>query len=69
MEKVTVKMELDRDDISVMMRLLGMKLTDEQWDKIKGKECMFCDEDLGDQAVQMRVAFSAYAVGKLLNAE
>lgn len=69
METVTVKMELDRDDISVMMRLLGTKLTDEQWDKIKGKECMFCDEDLGDQAVRMRVTFSAYAVGKLFKAE
>lgn len=31
MEKVIVKIELDRDDVSAMMRLAGSKLTDEQW--------------------------------------
>ncbi|MCS3123089.1 hypothetical protein [Bacteroides faecis] len=44
MEKVTVKIELDRDDISTMVRLAGSKLTDEQWDKMKGKECIIGDE-------------------------
>ena len=45
MEKVIVKIELDRDDVSAMMRLAGSKLTDEQWDKMKGQECTLNDED------------------------
>lgn len=66
MEKVTVKIELDRDDISAMMHLLGSKLSNEHWDKMKGKEYTMCDEDMEDQAVQMKLAFSAIAVSNLL---
>ena len=46
MEKVIVKIELDRDDVSAMVRLAGSKLTDEQWDKMKGQECIIIDEDM-----------------------
>lgn len=66
MEKVTVKIELDRDDISAMMRLLGSRLTDEQWEKMRGRECIIEDEDFEEQATEMRFAFSAIAIGKFL---
>lgn len=69
MEKVIVKIELDRDDVSAMMRLAGSKLTDEQWDKMKGQECTLNDEDFEDQAVQMKLAFSGFAFCKLLKDE
>lgn len=69
MEKVTVKIELERDNISAMVRLAGGKLSDEQWDKMKGKEHTMCDEDMEDQAVQMKLAFSAIAVSHLLKDE
>lgn len=69
MEKVIVKIELDRDDVSAMVRLAGSKLTDEQWDKMKGQECTLNDEDLEDQAVQMKLAFSGFAFYKLLKDE
>lgn len=66
MEKVIVKIELDRDDVSAMVRLAGSKLTDEQWDKMKGRECTINDEDLEDQAVQMKLVLSGFAFYKLL---
>lgn len=69
MEKVIVKIELDRDDVSAMVRLAGSKLTDEQWDKMKGRECTINDEDLEDQAVQMKLALSGFAFYKLLKNE
>lgn len=69
MEKATVKIELDRDDISTVMKLCGRKLTDEQWNKIKGKEYVLNDADMEDQAVQMKLAFGAIAIGNLLKDE
>lgn len=66
MEKVVVKIELERDDISTMMHLVGSKLSDEQCEQMKGKECVMGDEDMGDQAIQMKLAFSAITVSKLL---
>nr|DAM86017.1 MAG TPA: hypothetical protein [Caudoviricetes sp.] len=69
MEKVTVKIELDRDDISTMVRLAGHKLSDEHWEKMKNKECIIRDEDMEDQAVQMKLFFSAIAVTHLLEDE
>ena len=66
MEKVVVKIELERDDISTMMHLIGSKLSDEQWEQMKGKECVMGDEDMDDQAIQMKLTFSAIAVSKLL---
>ena len=39
MEKVILKVELERDDISAIFRLSGGKLTDELWDKMKDTEC------------------------------
>lgn len=69
MEKATVKIELDRDDISTVMKLCGRKLTDEQWNKIKGKEHVLNDADMEDQAVQMKLAFGAIAIGNLLKDE
>lgn len=69
MEKVTVKIELDRDDISTVMNLCGSKLTDEQWNKIKGKEHVLNDADMEDQAVQMKLTFGAIAIGNLLKDE
>lgn len=66
MEKVTIKIELDKDDISAIMKLVNHKLTDEQWDKMKGKECIVCDEDMEGQAVRLKLAFSSIAIGKLL---
>nr|DAO56121.1 MAG TPA: hypothetical protein [Caudoviricetes sp.] len=69
MDKVVVKIELERDDISVMVRLLGGKLSDEQWDKMKSKEYTMRDEDMEDQATQMRLMFSAIAFSNLLKDE
>ena len=66
MEKVVVKIELERDDISTMIHLIGSKLSDEQWEQMKGKECVMDDEDMDDQAIKMKLAFSAIAVSKLL---
>jgi len=69
MEKVVVKIELDRDDVSVMVRLVGSKLSDEQWAKMKGKEYTMRDEDMEDQVVQMKLMFSAIAFSNLLKDE
>ena len=69
MEKVVVKIELDRDDVSAMVRLVGSKLSDEQWAKMKGKEYTMRDEDMEDQVVQMRLMFSAIAFSNLLKDE
>lgn len=69
MEKVIVKIELDRDDVSAMVRLIGSKLTDEQWDKMKARECTIDDEDMEDQAAQMKLVFSGFAFYKLLKNE
>ncbi len=69
MEKVVVKIELERDDISTMMRLIGYKLSDEQWEQMKGKECVMCDEDMDGQALQMKLALGAFAAVKLLKEE
>lgn len=69
MEKVVVKIELERDDISAMVRMIGSKLSDEQWDEMKGKEYTMRDEDMEDQAVQMKLAFSAIAFSNLLKDE
>ena len=66
MEKVTVKIELDRDYITAMMRLLGSKLTDEQWEKMRERECIVGDEDFEEKATEMRFAFSAIAIAKFL---
>lgn len=66
MEKVIVKIELDRDDISAMMRLLGSRLTNDQWEKMRGRECIVGDEDFEEKATEMRFAFSAIAIGKFL---
>ena len=64
MEKVVVKIELERDDISTMMHLIGSKLSDEHWEQMKGKECV-----MDDQAIQMKLAFAAIAISKLLKKE
>lgn len=69
MEKVVVKIELDRDDVSAMVRLVGSKLSDEQWAKMKGKEYTMRDEDMEDQVVQMKLMFSAIAFSNLLKDE
>lgn len=66
MEKVILKVELERDDISTMLRLSGGKLTDELWDKMKDAECTMEDEDMGDQSAVFRIMFSAIAIKKLL---
>lgn len=69
MEKATVKIELDRDDISTLMKLCGRKLTDEQWLKIKSKECIINDEDMGDQAIQIKLVMSAFVISTCLKEE
>lgn len=69
MEIVTVKIELERDDISAMLRLLGHKLSEEMWNKMKGQEYTLNDEDMQEQAGAMRLTFSVLAVGKLLNGD
>ena len=58
MEKVILKVELERDDISAMFRLSGGKLTDELWDKMKDAECTVEDEDLEDQSAMFRIMFN-----------
>ncbi|WP_277134412.1 hypothetical protein [Bacteroides congonensis] len=67
MEKVIVKIELERDDIVAMFRILGHKLSEEIWDNIKNKECILDDEDMQEQASVMRLALSTLVVDKLLN--
>ena len=53
MEKVTVKIELEREDISTLMFLAGGKLSEEQWNKLKGTEYTVEDDDLEGQAIQL----------------
>ena len=69
MEKVVVKIELERDDISTMMHLIGSELSDEQWEQMKGKECVMDDEDMDDEGIQMKLAFAAIGISKLLKKE
>ena len=72
MEKVIVKIELERDDVSAMFRLLGNKLSDEMWEKIKDRECVLEDDDMKEQASMFGIQllmFGALAIGKLLNGE
>lgn len=69
MEKVTVKIELEREDISTLMFLAGGKLSEEQWNKLKGTEYTVEDDDLEGQAIQLKLAISGIVVGNLLKKE
>lgn len=66
MEKVSVKIELERDDISMLMRVIGSKLSDEQWDKMKGQEHTLTDEEMGPEALSIKLTFGSLAVASLL---
>lgn len=66
MEKVSIKIELERDDISMLMRMMGSKLSDEQWDKMKDQEHTLSDEEMGEEVLSMKQAFGALAVASLL---
>ena len=69
MEKITLKVELERDDISCIFNLSGTKLSEELWDKMKGKDCVVHDEDLGEKSVVLKMLFSSIAIEKLLKNE
>ena len=69
MEKVTVKIELEREDVSTLMFLAGGKLSEEQWNKLKGTEYTVEDDDLEGQAIQLKLAISGIVVGNLLKKE
>ena len=64
MEKVTVKIELEREDVSTLMFLAGGKLSEEQWNKLKGTEYT-----VEGQAIQLKLAISGIVVGNLLKKE
>lgn len=69
MEKITLKVELERDDISCIFNLSGNKLSEELWGKMKGKDCVIHDEDLGEKSVVLKMLFSSIAIEKLLKNE
>ena len=69
MEKITLKVELERDDISCIFNLSGNKLSEALWDKMKGKDCVVHDEDLGEKSVVLKMLFSSIAIEKLLKKE
>ena len=69
MEKVTVKIKLEREDVSTLMFLAGGKLSEEQWNKLKGTEYTVEDDDLEGQAIQLKLAISGIVVGNLLKKE
>lgn len=57
MEKVTVKIELEREDISTLMFLAGGKLSEEQWNKLKGTEYTVEDDDFGRSGNSVEVGY------------
>lgn len=69
MEKITLKVELERDDISCIFNLSGNKLSEELWGKMKGKDFVIHDEDLGEKSVVLKMLFSSIAIEKLLKNE
>ncbi len=48
------------------MFLAGGKLSEEQWNKLKGTEYTVEDDDLEGQAIQLKLAISGIVVGNLL---
>ncbi len=69
MEKITLKVELERDDISCIFNLSGNKLSEALWDKMRGKDCVVHDEDLGEKSVALKMLFSSIVIEKLLKKE
>ena len=64
--KSNSKIELEREDVSTLMFLAGGKLSEEQWNKLKGTEYTVEDDDLEGQAIQLKLAISGIVVGNLL---
>lgn len=58
MEKVTLKFELEKEDVSAMFRLCGGKLYDKLWDEIKGKEYTMESDHLEVQPELSRITIN-----------
>ena len=58
-KKVKVSMELDKEAFCFMM---GEKLTDELWSKLTAGEIAINVDEMGEEAQQIKLAFSAFAI-------
>ena len=61
-KKVKVSMELDKDVFQAFCFMMGEKLTDELWSKLQDEENAINVDEMGEEAQQIKLAFSAFAI-------
>ena len=64
MEKVTLKIEIEEADFKLAERILKETLPDDVKENISGKEFVVTDDELGYQAMEIRLAFTMIAILK-----
>ncbi|WP_303180627.1 hypothetical protein [uncultured Butyricimonas sp.] len=64
--KVKLEMELDRDSFQSTCFLLGLKLTDEMWEKMIEEPVKLGFEEMGGNVVKSKMTFAALAISKVL---
>lgn len=67
-EKVKVVLELDKDDIQGTAYLLGVKLTDEMYQKLTVESIPIPTEKMKEGDLkQMKIAFACFALAKVMD--
>lgn len=61
-KKVKVSMELDKDVFQAFYFMMGEKLTDELWSKLTAEEIAINVDEMGEEAQQIKLVFSAFAI-------
>jgi|GEM_PF-5293540 len=65
-QKAKIVLELDRECFQAAFFLLKEKFTDEMWRKVSSEPVIINIDDIGEEAIQMKLAFACYAVAKVL---
>ncbi len=65
-QKAKIVLELDRECFQTAFFLLKEKFTDEMWQKVSSEPITVDTDDIGEEAIQMKLAFACYAVAKVL---
>ena len=63
-QKAKIVLELDRECFQAAFFLLKEKFTDEMWRKVSSEPVII--NDIGEEAIQMKLAFACYAITKVL---
>jgi len=66
-DKVTVKIELNRDDISAAFRLMKVRMTEEQWGSMAGKECDLTEALSNPDMCDIAPVLCLMAIGELVD--